>query len=319
MALPRGEDLPRSCRYDVEFWGKAGGRRKAGRKRAGTPAGAADDKLLPETLRNNQWDLQRCRCLLVELDDEDLRARLLASRWNAGGSGKALVADMASGRALDDRWLKEAAAAFNVDTKRNRQSKSARDMPQEQVAEAVLTAVRQSRAALRQPASARDEARRMRMRDGWRTAGDIQAAAGRCGSYRRGVTHFQLQNSVFVRTCPEQLRLEVVEEFVDAQGRLPHPNTAGEEFAAAYVESALARRHVSCATGEQLTGLQVGRWCAFFNRIPEDVRPVWVEDLAKQVLTEFYQIHGHLEVAGPVKDRSTEETELVKALRERAV
>ena len=69
----------------MDFWGKAGGRRKAGRKKAGAAAAAEDERLLAETQRNNQQDLQRCRELLVNLDEEELRSRLVASRWNNGG------------------------------------------------------------------------------------------------------------------------------------------------------------------------------------------------------------------------------------------
>ena len=69
----------------MDFWGKAGGRRKAGRKKAGAAAAAGDERLLAETQRNNQKDLQRCRELLVTLDEEELRSRLVASRWSFGG------------------------------------------------------------------------------------------------------------------------------------------------------------------------------------------------------------------------------------------
>jgi hypothetical protein len=82
----------RSQRYDVNFWGKKGGRRAPG-KRPGkqqanqqAAANAADDRLLEETRRNNNWELGRCRELLLELDEDDLRDRLEASRWNSGGS-----------------------------------------------------------------------------------------------------------------------------------------------------------------------------------------------------------------------------------------
>ena len=121
----------------MDFWGKAGGHRKAGRKGAGAAAAAADERLLAETQRDNQQDLQRCRELLVNLDEEELRSRLVASRWNDGGSVKTLVADMDSGRALDDRWLREAAAAFNVEIRRDH-----KHLRKEAVADAVVTAVR---------------------------------------------------------------------------------------------------------------------------------------------------------------------------------
>ena len=177
----------------MDFWGKAGGHRKAGRKRAGAAAAAEDERLLAETRRDNQQDLQRCRELLVNLDEEDLRSRLVASRWNDGGSVKALLVDIASGRTLDDRWLREAAAAFNVETKRRH-----RDLRQEAVAEAVVTAARRSRAELKQPASARDEKRRMLLREGWRTTLDIRAAVKRHGGCLRGVKLLQVRSTLFV-------------------------------------------------------------------------------------------------------------------------
>ena len=160
----------------MDFWGKAGGRRRPGKRKAGAAAAAEDERLLAETQRNNQQDLQRCRELLVNLDEEELRSRLLASRWNDGGSVKALLVDIASGRTLDDRWLREAAAAFNVDTRRDH-----KHLRQETVAEAVLAAVRRSRAELKQPASARDEKRRLLLRESWRTGKEFRAAASRHG------------------------------------------------------------------------------------------------------------------------------------------
>ena len=86
---------------------------------AGEAAAAGDERWRAEAQRNSQQDLQRCRELLVTLDEEVLRSRLVASRWDEAGCSKALAADMASGRALDDRWLKEAATAFNVLTNRD--------------------------------------------------------------------------------------------------------------------------------------------------------------------------------------------------------
>ena len=98
-------------RYHVDFWGKAGGRRKPGRKKAGAAAVAGDEKLLAETQRNNEKDLRLCRELLVTLDEEVLRSRLVASRWDEAGCSKALAADMASGRALDELRRETAPAA----------------------------------------------------------------------------------------------------------------------------------------------------------------------------------------------------------------
>ena len=108
--------LPRSRRYDFDFWGKAGGRRKPGRKRK-TDAVAADAKeeqLLAQTRANNERSVELCRALLVELDEEDLRRRLSESRYNRGGSARELKEKMVAHVVLDDRWLFEAVSASHV-------------------------------------------------------------------------------------------------------------------------------------------------------------------------------------------------------------
>ena len=87
-----------------------------------------------------------------------------------------------------------------------------------------------------------------------------------------------VKNKVLVVSCPEQLRLEVVEEIVEREGRLPSAGVDAEFFAHAYVESALERRHISAESGEQLTGAQVIRWEAIFERVSSVTRIVWPED-----------------------------------------
>ena len=80
---------------------------------------AVDDERLFEWAReDNARDLRRCRELLVELDEDDLRSRLSAGTWNArhGSQQSQREMDMQSGKILDDRWLQEAAAAFQVAT-----------------------------------------------------------------------------------------------------------------------------------------------------------------------------------------------------------
>ena len=55
-------------------------------------------------MQDSQW----WREVLVELDGEELRSCVVASRWNDDGEGctGALDADMASGRASGDRWVR---------------------------------------------------------------------------------------------------------------------------------------------------------------------------------------------------------------------
>ena len=45
-------------------------------------------------------------------------------------------------------------------------------------------------------------------------------------------------------------------------------------------------------------------------------QPVWDDDPALRVLSYFLHVHGHLDVAGPVTDRSIEEKECAQALTE---
>ena len=54
----------------------------------------------------------------MELDEDDLRSRLSAGTWDArhGSNKSQREVDMQSGKILDDRWLEEAAAAFQVAT-----------------------------------------------------------------------------------------------------------------------------------------------------------------------------------------------------------
>ena len=63
-------------------------------------------------------DLERCRAFCLELDEDDLRARLSTSRRNRGGKAKDIETDIKECRAVDDRWLQEAAEAFGVPFKK---------------------------------------------------------------------------------------------------------------------------------------------------------------------------------------------------------
>ena len=56
-------------------------------------------------------DLDVCRRLCLSLEPADLKVRLSTSRWSPK---KDLVAKMVGGEVLDDRWLDEASAAFQV-------------------------------------------------------------------------------------------------------------------------------------------------------------------------------------------------------------
>ena len=143
------EELPRSRRYDRDFWGKAGGRRRPGRRKVGDKeaADAEEETLLAQTRQDNARDLEQCRNLLMEMDQVELRRRLLGCRYNFGGSANELEARMAQHAVLDDRWLQEAAEAFGVAVCRTKQkgegAKVARALYKKQadLVEDVLVAV----------------------------------------------------------------------------------------------------------------------------------------------------------------------------------
>ena len=186
---------------------------------------------------------------------------------------------MQSGKILDDRWLEEAAAAFQVATTYKKMTcaeeglkiTSKRRMRREQVVDAVVLAVRRVRAELGQPAAARDASRRANLAEQWKGINDVRRAAKTSGyRYPKSISYEELKQLLCVRSCPEELRLAVVEEFIASEGRLPALDAAGEEFARRYVDSALGRRSVSTVTGEQLTGQQVTRWSQILTRLPDD-------------------------------------------------
>ena len=60
---------PRSRRYDFDFWGKADGRRKPGRKRktGALAADAKEEQLLAQTRADNERPVELYQALLVEL------------------------------------------------------------------------------------------------------------------------------------------------------------------------------------------------------------------------------------------------------------
>ena len=104
---------------------------------------------------------------------------------------------------------------------------------------------------------------------------------------------------VIVEPLPPQ-NIHVVEEFWETHGRLPLPDTEGEEFPSAYVESALGRRHVS--TASRMAGLQPGPvpcWmrifaisCEYFRKNKKkDCQSTWCRRLR-----EHTPNHGRLEL-----------------------
>ena len=99
---------------------------------------------------------------------------------------------------------------------------------------------------------------------------------------------------ILLRTCPEELRLEVVQECIAAKHRRPDPANEDEVHAAQYLASALRRRHVGDDSGEQLSLSDVAEWNAVLQLLPTDDQPSWEEDWVLVQTSEFYQLHGHL-------------------------
>ena len=72
-----------SRRYQPDFWGQAGGRRRAGRKKASAVGGDEVDGGAEQVLLDNEWQLDLCRQLCLSLEEDDLRERLRNGRWSA--------------------------------------------------------------------------------------------------------------------------------------------------------------------------------------------------------------------------------------------
>ena len=104
----------RSRRYDPEFWGCAGGRRAPGRN--GHSVKISDVERRQNVVDNVRCP-DRCRKLLMDLDDEVIGYRLEKSRYNLGGSNAFRGLPVSQGDCLDDNWLEEALAAFSLSTK----------------------------------------------------------------------------------------------------------------------------------------------------------------------------------------------------------
>ena len=181
------EEVPRSRRYDRDFWGKAGGRRRPGRRKVGAEeaADAEEETLLAQTRQDNARDLEQCRNLLMEMDQVELRRRLLGCRYNCGGSANESEARMAQHAVLDDRWLQEAAEAFGVAVKCTKQKsegeKVARALYKKQadLVEDVLVAVRRGRIQPSGDAAERDLRRRLQLLEAMKGQG-VVSRAGCC-------------------------------------------------------------------------------------------------------------------------------------------
>ena len=116
---------------------------------------AVDEKAMGQMKLDNARDLERCRNLLVEMDEDALRDILGRSRYNIGGKRSEIDEQIAANKVVDDKWLEEAARAFAVPTRYIKlqpgdKSKTRLVRRQADVVEDVLSKVRQAKKALRE-------------------------------------------------------------------------------------------------------------------------------------------------------------------------
>ena len=280
----------RSRRYDLGFWEQLGGHRIWEEE---------DGDVLEQTRLDNQRDLERCRALLLEMTEEDLHEILMRSRFNVGGSATEHNAAIDAHKAVDDKWLDEAAAAYHVPITCIKLSAQGRvrnsSRRQADVVNDVIVEVRKARHCLRGAAADKDIRRKHELMETMSDRFGLSAAAKACHIHRRrGEAAAALKERILLRSCPEDLRIAVASEFVAQHGRLPNAELDAERSVRQYVDSALARRWLTTDSGEQLTQRHISEWDAVFERIAESGRPAWEEDPVFLMVQRFYTAHGHL-------------------------
>ena len=238
------------------------------------------------------------------MDDEELRRRLVSSRYNVGGRGRQLEEQIAADEALDDNWLQEAAQTFNISRcggiHRRRQA---------EMVDLVLEKVRMERSHMRGNAHERDARRRRLDREALTDPNTVRQDAKRIGV--RGEKDIdELRNRILCRTCPEELRIDVVREFLHTQQRAPG-ETAEEDAPFRYLQSALGRLHLSTESGEQLSDGQVAQWNELLAKLPDCNRPAWQADPIFIMACTYFQEHDDLEVP---RGRKSAHADLAAAL-----
>ena len=279
-------------RYDEAAWGVMWERTAGGRGNKAARTNKAVDTC-SDAPRNNartgMVNLGACRALLAKLSIDDLRARLQNSAWRQGKAN------------ICESWLIEAAAAFSVSLKvpkvcgwRARMWKTKAG-----VIEEVLHAVRLHKQASDQGgAAARDHQRRIVRAAALRTPNDVAHARRQLPLIPPSAeTCFeQVKESILLYECPEALRIDVVDEFIKEASMLPTGNAddEAERRASTYVQSALARRHMSTATGLQLTTEQVNQWEGVLRGHAAHGTQLWQGDPILNRAVAFYREHGRL-------------------------
>ena len=140
----------------------------------------------------------------------------------------------------------------------------------------------------------RDEERRSKRRCEMKCRNDAVAARRQWPlmSTAPGQTFEEIKDAVLLHECPEDLRREVVFEFLQKENRLPLSSgpSVFEDVAAQYVASTLERRHRSATSGPQLRAEEVSAWESLFR----EYGCVWKPDSTFSDAQNFRRVHGHL-------------------------
>ena len=272
---------------------------------------------------DNKRDRESCRALCSRLSEDELRCRLLRSR--ALKPKRDVVQKIESGAVLDDRWLEEAATVFDVSPWYEAHPdyhhiKIRGQLKQEHLVELVMRAVQLVKCFAPGSKAADDEDRRARQLSDWEGQQKQQLMRGFAKKHginpqcKKGEWP-DFRRRLLIAGCPENLRLAVVSELVSEQQRAPNPTLNIEAFAHDYLQSALGRRYLSSASGEQLSTEQVSEWQAVLDLLPIGEAPEWQEDPVLLLAKSFYDERGNLDVPKPNAGDEAEAAQLFQGLK----
>ena len=245
-SLSAGSCLEEPCtprRYCAKVWGMMGSARGGrGLRQPGLTSGA-----------DYVWDLAACRKCLLQLDLQDLRGRLNRSPWQQGKAPNSI------------NWLKEAAISFSVSLRKSQANGAPgayRSKPE--IIEDVLEHVKDLQTAGAGTAGWRDGSRRLQRMSELNSRGKVLRAVKNYPllAAKKDQEYHALREGVLLYECPEELRLDVVEEFLSNEKRLPCADAQclREQRAALYFDSALARKHQGTPTGPILAPAARKAW-----------------------------------------------------------
>ena len=114
-------------------------------------------------------------------------------------------------------------------------------------------------------------------------------------SYTKGTPIEDVREQLLLYECPEDLRLAVVAEFIEAKRRTPQleAEDVAERRTATYCNSAPWRKQLSTASGPQLTPEDVVAWDSLWAALLPAPAPSWVEDPVFMRACAYYAEQGH--------------------------